>query len=61
MYKIVKTDRPNEYCFGCGNGMFFGTFENEKFHLGEDKIFSGKYVTQVTLLPRGSFLCSIWN
>ena len=41
--------------------MFFGVFEQEKFHLGEDKIFSGKYVTQVILLPRGSFLCSIWN
>lgn len=61
IYKIVKTDRPSEFCFGCGNGMFFGVFENEKFILGEDKIFSGKYVTQVTLLPRGSFLCSIWN
>ena len=45
VYKIIKTDRPNEFCFGCGNGMFFGTFENEKFTLGEDKIFSGKYVT----------------
>ena len=45
VYKIVKTDRPNEFCFGCGNGMYFGVFENEKFLLGEDKIFSGKYVT----------------
>jgi len=61
IYKICKTDRPNEFCFGCGNGMYFGVFENEKFHLGEDKIFSGKYVTQVSLLPRGTFLCSIWN
>ena len=62
VYKIVKTDRPNEFCFGCGNGMFFGVFENqEKFILGEDKIFAGKYVTQVCLLPRGAYLCSIWN
>ena len=53
IYKIIKTDRPNEYCFGCGNGMFFGVFENEKFILGDDKIFSGKYVTQICLLNRG--------
>ena len=50
VYKIVKTDRPNEFCFGCGNGMYFGTFEHEKFFLGEDKIFAGKYVTQLCLL-----------
>ena len=61
IYKIVKTDRPNEFCFGCGNGMYFATFEQEKFTLGEDKIFTGKYVTQICLLPRGEFLCSIWN
>lgn len=61
IYKIIKTDRPNEFCFGCGNGMFFGSFEDQKFNLGEDKIFSGKYVTQICLLPRGTFLCSIWN
>ena len=61
IYKIIKTDRPNEFCFGCGNGMYFATFENQKFTLGEDKIFTGKYVTQVCLLPRGAFVCSIWN
>ena len=61
IYKVIKTDRPNEFCFGCGNGMFFGIFEEDKFTLGDDKIFTGKYVTQVSLLPRGAFLCSIWN
>ena len=61
IYKMIKTDRPNEYCFGCGNGMFFATYENEKFILGEDKIFAGKYVTQMALMPKGAFLCSIWN
>lgn len=45
IYKIIKTDRPNEYCFGCGNGMYFATYENDKFALGDDKIFQGKYVT----------------
>ena len=45
IYKMVKTDRPNEYCFGCGNGMYFAVFENERFTLGDDKIFTGKYVT----------------
>ena len=45
VYKIIKTDRPNEFCFGCGNGMFFAVFENERLIQGEDKIFSGKYVT----------------
>ena len=58
---MIKTDRPNEFCFGCGNGMFFGIFEEDKFTLGDDKIFTGKYVTQVGLLPRGAFICSIWN
>ena len=41
--------------------MFFGLFENDRFVLGEDKIFSGKYVTQICLLPKGAFLVSIWN
>ena len=61
IYKIVKTDRPDEYAFGCGNGMYFANWENDRFILGEDKIFSGKYVTQIVLLPRGAFLISIWN
>lgn len=61
IYKVIKTDRPNEFCFGCGNGMYFGVFEDDKFMLGDDKIFSGKYVTQVCLLPKGAFLISIWN
>lgn len=51
VYKIIKTDRVDEFCFGCGNGMYFSTFEGDKFVLGDDKIFSGKYVTQITLLP----------
>ena len=58
---MIKTDKPNEYCFGCGNGMYFATLENDRFILGEDKIFTGKYVTQVCLMPRGAFVCSIWN
>lgn len=41
--------------------MYFAKFENDKFILGEDKIFSGKYVTQIVLLTRGAFLISIWN
>lgn len=41
--------------------MYFGTFEQDRFILGDDKIFNGKYVTQIILLPKGNFLCSIWN
>lgn len=31
IYKIIETERADEFAFGCGNGMFFATFENEKF------------------------------
>ena len=61
IYKIVKTDRPDEFAFGCGNGMYFANWENDRFILGEDAIFKGKYVTQIVLLTRGAFLISIWN
>ena len=61
VYKIIKTDQPNEYCFGCGDGMYFATYEHKKFTLLNDKLFEGLYVTQLCLLSRGSFLCSIWN
>lgn len=61
IYKIIRTERPNEFAFGCGNGMFFASFEHEKYTLREDKIFPGKYVTQICSLPHGAFLVSIWN
>ena len=61
VYKIISTDQPNEFCFGCGNGMYFATFNNDQFALSDEKIFTGKYVTQIVLLPKGNFLCSIWN
>jgi len=31
IYKIIKTERPDEYAFGCGNGMFFAIYDNGKF------------------------------
>ena len=61
IYKIVKTDRPDEFAFGCGNGMYFAKWEDDKFYIGEDKIFGGKYVTQIVVLARGAYLISIWN
>jgi hypothetical protein len=61
IYKIIATERPDEYAFGCGNGMFFATFEEEKFTVGSDKIFTGKYVTQICKISKGSYLVSIWN
>ena len=41
--------------------MYFAKWENDKFHLHQDKIFAGKYVTQIVPLPRGAYLISIWN
>lgn len=45
VYKIIATERPDEFAFGCGNGMFFATFENDQFAMSQDSIFKGKYVT----------------
>lgn len=61
IYKIIKTDRPKELAFGCGNGLFFAKWNGFNFILGDELVFSGKYVTQICLLPRGEYLISIWN
>ena len=61
VYKIIKTDKPSEFAFGCGNGLYFATWWDNKFNPGEDVIFQGKYVTQICLLAQGQFLMSIWN
>ena len=45
VYKIIKTDRPNEYCFGCGDGMYFADYENDEFILSNERLFEGLYVT----------------
>ena len=33
IYKIVKTEKQGEFAFGCGNGLYFAKWENDKFHL----------------------------
>ena len=27
IYKIVQTEQPLSFAFGCGNGLFFGTYD----------------------------------
>jgi hypothetical protein len=27
VYKIVQTDQANTFAFGCGNGLFFATYD----------------------------------
>lgn len=61
IYKIISTERPDEFAFGCGNGMFFATFENGKFISGADSIFKGKYVTQICKISKGAYCVSVWN
>jgi hypothetical protein len=34
IYKIIETERPDEFAFGCGNGMFFASFDGERFKAG---------------------------
>lgn len=29
IYKIISTERPNEFAFGCGNGIFFAEFSHD--------------------------------
>ena len=36
VYKIIKTDKPAEFAFGCGNGLYFATWYDNKFEIGED-------------------------
>jgi len=61
IYKIIETERPDEYAFGCGNGMFFASFDGERFKAGKDSIFKGKYVTQICIISKGSYCVSVWN
>jgi len=46
----VQTDQPFTFAFGCGNGLFFATFDRGRFVLSEEKIFVGKYITQICRL-----------
>lgn len=35
------------FAFGCGNGLFFGTYDaqSQMIKISEDKILAGKYIT----------------
>jgi hypothetical protein len=47
IYKIVLTDELMTFAFGCGNGLFFGTYDaqSQMIQISEDKILAGKYIT----------------
>ena len=53
IYKIIKTDIPDMYAFGCGNGLYFATWDSENFEVSKESVFNGKYVTQICLLEKG--------
>lgn len=63
VYKIIPTDRKEAFAFGCGNGLFFGTFDPRTYELdlSNEQIMPGKYITQICLIGEGKFLVSIWN
>lgn len=61
IYKIIKTDRAREYAFGCGNGLYFAEYDKNQFYVSDDKVFAGKYVTQVLNVSKETYLVSIWN
>lgn len=46
---------------GCGEGLFFVKYSDLKFIVSEEKIFFGKYVTQLCPITATSYLVSIWN
>lgn len=52
VYKIVQTDQPNTFAFGCGDGLFFGTFDNyqQQLVISEEQAMPGKYITQICSL-----------
>ena len=33
IYKIIKTDIPNEFAFGCGNGLYFANWQDDCFEV----------------------------
>jgi len=49
VYKIVNAGKTNEFAFGCGDGLFFATYDG-KWQLAEDSILAGKYITQICSL-----------
>ena len=46
---------------GCGEGLFFMQYYDLRFELLEEKIFFGKYVTQLCPVSATGYLVSIWN
>lgn len=48
VYKVVPTERRNEFGFACSDGLFFAKFDERRseFILDESaNLFDGKYVT----------------